>query len=196
MTYRRHIPLMLALLLCFGVTLIYQSKLRESNTALAISAQSNQLLKEQNIKLQQSVDELVDDIEKLSNAPPATSEKTPGEAPSILADIYEPESYAPGRDSKIDEIKKRFEEMLVTHYFLQKCKKSGPENYYIILAALAQEMASVNAPGRLQFDILTAAKGSYQEIYAKSSCNDSTMPALERQFAQYIAGLSQNALKQ
>lgn len=199
----KHIPLLLALLLCAATGIIYQGKLSESDAALSEASARNQQLNEKNAVLQKSIDELIDEIENLNNTAQSSvgtkitsPAHVPEKAPSSLIDIYNPETYASGSDSKIDEMKKRFEGMLVIHYFLQKCQKSSAQDYFVILAALGQEMASVNAPGRLQYDILTAAKGSYQEIYAKSKCDDGSIPALEQQFKEYIQNLSQNALGQ
>ena len=64
----------------------------------------------------------------------------------------------------MDAIKKRYEGLLVNYLFLKKCGLINAQDYHTIISALAQEMASVNAPGRLEHDIQTAANGSYEYI--------------------------------
>jgi hypothetical protein len=62
------------------------------------------------------------------------------------------------------------------------------------MSALAVEMASVNAPGRLQYDILTAARGSYREMYAKTSCEPANLSSLRESYALYISSISKNVV--
>jgi len=109
-----------------------------------------------------------------------------------IDDVYNPEKKGNDAQSDMDAIKKRYEDILVVYMFLKKCDKVKPEDFNTITAALAQEMASVNAPGRLQYDILTAAKGSYKEIYAGSPCNSKDIEALNTQYNDYLKALSSN----
>jgi hypothetical protein len=53
-------------------------------------------------------------------------------------------------------------------------------------------MASINAPGRMQYDILSAAKGSYTEIYSGSPCDGKEVDALLIQYNNYIKLLTTN----
>ena len=108
------------------------------------------------------------------------------ESPSTLAQIYEPETLSSDRQAKIDELKKRYEEVLVSYFVLRNCGLTSPTDYHVINSALSQEMASVNAPGRLQFDILTAAKGSYNELYAGNTCDAHIADTLLTQYKSYI----------
>ncbi len=87
---------------------------------------------------------------------------------------------------KSEEIKRRYEELLVSYMYLKKCAMSKPEDFHIIRSALAREMASINAPGRLQHDILTAAQGSYKEIYVRTPCSQEGVSALRDNFRKYI----------
>lgn len=123
------------------------------------------------------------DADKLANI------VSPGET---VEDLYNPEKERHDSQSAMDDIKKRYEDILVTYFFLKKCGKSTPEDYRVIMSALAQEMASVNAPGRMQYDILTAAQGSYKEMYAGSSCGGQGFDTLYTQYANYIKVLSAN----
>lgn len=124
-----------------------------------------------------------DDDKKLTNI------VSPGET---VEDIYNPEKNSPDKQSGMDDIKKRYEEILVTYMFLKKCGIATAEDFHIITSALAQEMASINAPGRLQYDILTSAQGSYKEMYSQNSCDAKGVDALESQFKDYVKVLSTN----
>lgn len=112
--------------------------------------------------------------------------------PVTLQDIYDPEQNATDNQSAMDAIKKRYEGLLVNYLFLKKCGLINAQDYHTIISALAQEMASVNAPGRLEHDIQTAANGSYQEMYAQSSCSGAEIKALNKQYNEYIKTISVN----
>ncbi|MFO0389891.1 MAG: hypothetical protein ACK502_09285 [Alphaproteobacteria bacterium] len=120
---------------------------------------------------------------------PATAPVQPA-APNVQ-DIYTPSSTEGDSQSTMDSLKQRYEDMLVIHFFLDRCGKIDKNDYYIIMAALSQDMASVNAPGRMQHDVLTAAQGSYNEMYAKSPCDSVDLSALISQYKAYIEALSQ-----
>ncbi len=130
-----------------------------------------------------------EDTEDSASPNPAAPEKP------TLEQVYNPERTdgANGDDqASMDDIKKRYEDILVIYMFLKQCGRIEPSDYNIITAALSQEMASVNAPGRLQADVVNAAKGSYQEIYAQSPCDGSGINKLEKQYHQYIDVLKTN----
>lgn len=120
----------------------------------------------------------------------------PEEAPpSAIEQVYNPEreqSSQGDEQSSMDDIKKRYEDILVIYMFLKQCNRIENTDYNIITSALAQEMASVNAPGRMQFDIVNSAKGSYQEIYSQSPCDGAGINKLTRQYHQYIDVLKTN----
>ena len=113
-----------------------------------------------------------------------------------LQDVYNPESSAVEPPSVMDAIKKRYEEILITHFFLRKCNLALPLDYHIIISSLSQEMSSINAPGRLQYDIVTAAQGSYKEMYSKSTCTSDSVRNLQTQYTDYINSLSRNVITQ
>ena len=120
--------------------------------------------------------------------PPAQA-GAPG-ATSALDDLYNPEDSGNGKQAGLDRLKKHYEEILVNNMFMNKCGMAKPTDIHIIISALSQEMASINAPGRLQYDILTSARGSYNEMYAKSPCDAPQTAALAAQYAKYIDSIS------
>lgn len=123
-------------------------------------------------------------IASMPEQPAQASAKSPS-----LTDVYSSDDN--DAQSSIDTLKQRYEDMLVIHFFLDRCGKIDKNDYYIIMAALSHDMAAVNAPGRLQHDVLTAAQGSYNEMYAKSPCDSVDLSALIAQYNAYIKALSQ-----
>jgi hypothetical protein len=110
--------------------------------------------------------------------------------PVTLQDVYDPEKSANDSQSEMDGIKKRYEGLIVNYLFLKKCGLINAQDYHTIISALAREMASVNAPGRLEHDIQTAAEGSYKEMYSQSSCNGPEIKQLQEQYTDYIKTIS------
>ncbi|NDG19985.1 MAG: hypothetical protein EB117_17215 [Betaproteobacteria bacterium] len=92
----------------------------------------------------------------------------------------------------MDDIKKRYEDILVLYLYMKKCGRAKPTDYNIITSALAQEMAAVNAPGKLHNDIVESAQGSFQEIYAESACEGEGVGRLNQQYSDYITTLQEN----
>lgn len=122
-------------------------------------------------------------------SPPAAAGNPQGQ-PVTLEDVYNPEAEPGDKQSVLDAIKKRYEGLLVNYLFLKKCKLIDAQDYHAIISTLSREMASVNAPGRLEDDILTAAKGSYNEMYANSACTGPETEKLHRQYDEYIKTIS------
>ncbi len=112
--------------------------------------------------------------------------------PVTLRDIYNPEESAGDKQSGMDAIKKRYEGLLVNYLFLKKCGLIDSQDYHTIISTLAREMASINAPGRMENDILTSAQGSYNEMYSKSSCTGPEIKQLQSQYSDYIRTISGN----
>ncbi len=106
--------------------------------------------------------------------------------------LYNPEKSQTDSQSAMDDIKKRYEDILVIHYFLKKCNKIQPADFPTITNALTQEMAAVNAPARLQNDILSSSQSSYNEIYANSPCTGNGIGNLTTQYDNYITVLNTN----
>lgn len=104
--------------------------------------------------------------------------------------LYNPEASTADGQSASDAIKKRFEGVLVTYLFLRRCGQAQASDYHVIISALAQEMASINAPGRLQYDILTSAQGTYKEMYSKTECSDPSAVSTINQYNSYLQALS------
>jgi hypothetical protein len=129
--------------------------------------------------------------------PPAEGEALQAEldaanAAVAVSDVYNPDAANPDVQAAMDDMKKRYEDILVIYMFMKKCGMVNPADYNVITNALGQEMAAVNAPGRLQSDVLSSARGSFQEIYSKSPCDGEGIAPLTEQYNNYIQILSEN----
>ncbi|MDE3061209.1 MAG: hypothetical protein KGJ06_09375 [Pseudomonadota bacterium] len=125
--------------------------------------------------------------------PPLVAPAKPESRDAVINQLYNPEAGDKSNQAVLDNLKKRYESALVTYFFLRRCKKTDPGDYHVIVSALAQEMASINAPGRLLDDTVKAAQGSYKEVYAKSSCKDAK--PLAGPYTEYIKKLAANIPK-
>lgn len=124
----------------------------------------------------------------------AQAETAPAPEQSMIERVYNPErtEALTSEQSVMDDIKKRYEDILVLYLFMTKCGRAQPTDYNVITSALAQEMASVNAPSRLHNDIVESARGSYQEIYSESSCQGEGIDSLQTQYSNYVSTLQSN----
>jgi len=93
---------------------------------------------------------------------------------------------AGGNQGDLDSLKRRYEELFVQYLFLAHCGLAATEDYQILSTALLKELASLNGPGRLSYDILTAARGTYDEVYAKSVCDTTEAKAGQDRFRRYV----------
>jgi len=126
-------------------------------------------------------------------APPPAAAKA---APATVDDVYNPEKKSGGNEAAMDGIKKRYEDILVTYLFLKKCGRASDNDYSVIAAAMDREIAAAGAPARLPSDIIASAQGSYNEMYAKSSCDGEEVGTLSEQYTTYVKALSDNLPKQ
>jgi hypothetical protein len=180
----RSLQLLAVLLIYTAVIIVYDTHLRQTRFDLA--------------RLESSQMQVDDILAAINNPPPVELAEPKGniqtKSSDPISEMYDSSALNSDKQSKLDAIKSRYEEILVTHFFLRKCEVAQIADYHIIMSALAVEMASVNAPGRLQYDILTAARGSYREMYAKTSCEPANLSSLRESYALYISSISKNVV--
>lgn len=145
---------------------------------------------------QKTIEELTAERDALKNRPPEVITQTYAPPPetepqSEVQQVFEPLGEADDYQSKIDALKKRYEEVLVSYFVLRHCELAPATDYHIITSAMSQEMASLNAPGRLQFDILTSAQGSYKELYSGNKCLPETTDALRSSYRVFVDTVSE-----
>lgn len=130
-------------------------------------------------------------VENTTAAPPLPAETPASNAP--IEQLFEPAAEEDQPDSApLNRIKQRYEELLVNYFFLNRCGLVPVESFHIINSALMLEIASANGPGRLQYDILSAARASYQEIYARTPCDRPETKTLLESFKNYLDSLAVN----
>lgn len=108
----------------------------------------------------------------------------------LVQQIYEPAMHDSGQQAQLDSMKQNYEELFISYYFLSKCGHARDEQYYAINAALTQEVSSMQADPQLQNDIISAAEGSYNEIYSKLSCSSQDLESMANQFEAYTDSLA------
>lgn len=125
----------------------------------------------------------------LDNAAPAAPQ-------SVIEQVYNPErgQAENSPQSAMDDIKKRYEDILVLHLFMSKCGFAQPADYSIITSALAKEISATEAPGRMHADTIETAKSSFNELYAQSPCDGETITPLRQQYQDFVQGLQNNFL--
>lgn len=194
--WSRTLQLFAALGLAFLVFIGYSKQLADSRAGIDAL---NQLIAARNQTIKQQADQIKRIPPKQQPVVVAAPKPAPAPAPqapqetgngATLDALYNPEKKQTDRQSALDDIKKRYEDLIVLHLFLKKCNKTQPADYPIISRALTHEMAGVHAPMKLHDDIAAAAQGSYNEIYAKSSCDGKSIEALHSQYVDYIKMLA------
>jgi hypothetical protein len=180
-----HLPaqtVILSVLLLLTFTSAYRTNQLNKQVS-TIGYELHQALEQQ--KIMQS--KLTTILAYTSQSQPAVTQPSGDPAADIF--IAPPENA--DAQSKLDTVKKRYEEILVTYMYLQRCKLSKPEDFHMILSAFSQELASLRGPARLQYDTLTAAKGSYEGVYAATPCDLAKNNELLEQYNNFIQILTE-----
>jgi len=195
--WSRTTQFLIALLFCVLIIIIYDFRLNTAQNEQTEMSKIISTLEQKNSVLSAKKEEPVQPvIAAIIPSPKPPVSIVENEPLDTVDSVYNPEETTPDKQSKLDSIKKRYEDILVTYFFLRKCDKINPSDYHVIISALSQEMASVNAPGRMQNDILTAAQGSYKEVYSTSNCNAENIDATYSQYSNYINTLTKEYIPQ
>lgn len=119
-------------------------------------------------------------------------QNTPVSPGNELTNIFDEPNAHPDQAAKIDKIKTNFESLFVSYQYLSKCQLAEDIDYHLLNSALIHQLSSLNAPSRVQFDILTAAKGTYDEIYSRSPCDTPNIGTMQQQFKNYLTEAQKN----
>jgi len=118
---------------------------------------------------------------KIEEFAPITVRSTP---PKSKQQIAKPVLDTP---SQLDNLKQRYEEIFITYFYLTRCDLANKEDYHLINSALIEELSHLNTPASLQQNILTAARGSYDEMYKFSPCSSAYLEPVLPRYQGYIA---------
>ncbi len=178
------IYLLFIIIISIMVITFYSWRLTDTNNKL-LQLQNNALITK-TIETEQLENK---NTTALAPAPENTTNTTvaisKNSAQSTIEEVFNSDQ-KPDINSAIDNIKRRYEELLVNYFFLQKCGKTTEKDYQIIFQSLQKEAIPLHAPERLQYDVLTAAKGSYDELYSKNECIAPNVESSYKQFNDYI----------
>lgn len=92
----------------------------------------------------------------------------------------------------LDGVKERFEPLFINYYYLKRCNMTKPDDFHLMNSALLYALSEVNAPSSLQYSILTAAKGSHDEMYAESPCTAEATDPLRQNVEAYLQSVRAN----
>lgn len=138
-----------------------------------------------------------------SSAPEPVTEPTPqpvplvsAPAPQPAATLQEPPLPVPAaaqpplsreaRESALDKLKQRYETLFVNYYYLAHCDAAGPEDEKSLTAAMRIALSEARAPAPMEANILTAARGTYREVYSRSPCNPPQIEAQRRELERFL----------
>lgn len=105
-----------------------------------------------------------------------------------FSDITEFNEKDSRQQAMIDWLKQRYENWLITYYYLHKCGMADKADFDLIRLSLKQELAKLNTDTTsVEDNILLAANGSYNELYATASCDDERSKVTLSSYEAYMA---------
>lgn len=118
-----------------------------------------------------------------AGAATATIDEIFGGESLLSADADETDAPA---QSAMDRVKRQYEQSLVMYFFLRRCGAARQEDYHLLASALLETLAAEQLSAAPLRAIVQAAKGSYDELYSATPCDDARIPALSGQFRQFL----------
>jgi hypothetical protein len=131
--------------------------------------------------------------ELVKTAPNATSANpVPASNPLPYSDITEFNEKDSKEQAMIDWLKQRYENTFITYYYLQKCGLADKNDFDVIRSSLHKELADLHTETNTAEDnILMAANGSYNELYAQASCADDRTKATKTSYDAFMQQMRQ-----
>jgi len=113
---------------------------------------------------------------------PIASEKPLPSLGLPFSDITEFNEKDSREQAYIDLLKERYEAWLVTYFYLQKCGKSNADDLGLIRRSLQKELQSAHADNNVEQNIISAATGSYSEMYQDIPCDEGRVITTKRSY--------------
>ncbi len=140
--------------------------------------------------------EIAQDEAKSSDNGLSASHPVPETNPLPFSDITEFNEKDSKQQAYLDWLKQRYENWLVTYYYLHKCNMAGKDDFEFIRKSLSKELAGLNTDiTSVEDNILLAANGSYNELYAAASCDDERMVVTKTSYDTYMQQVQTTAPK-
>ncbi len=117
-----------------------------------------------------------------------TLEKALSETQEALKRHAPPES----TELALDTLKQKYEELFINYYYLKRCNRILPRDFHLMSAALTHELSMLNAPLIIRKNILSAAKGTHDEMYASMECKEDIALPMQNKIAAYLQTVIQN----
>lgn len=95
-------------------------------------------------------------------------------------------------ENKLDVLKRQYEELFINYYYLKRCGAIEPESFHLMNSALTHELTQLNAPAGIRKHILTAAKGTHDEMYASASCDSEEINPVKDKISIYLEEVVKN----
>lgn len=111
--------------------------------------------------------------------------------PATTAKAPAPATDTSSREEKLDEIKFRYEDAFVSYFYLNRCQHANIADLAVINEALAKEVTAIGADSNVQYSIYSAAQGSYESIYADTSCEPAYLTPVLQQFQLFMQKIAQ-----
>jgi hypothetical protein len=125
---------------------------------------------------------------------PAAPSPAPGAAAPasrfLFTDIPQFDEKNAETQAHIDWLKERYESWLVTFRYLERCGQAQKADEALIRSELMSELRKSKAPREVYDNILTAAKGSYEELYRHAACDENQIRAIRSGYEQDMQNLT------
>lgn len=90
-------------------------------------------------------------------------------------------------EQSLDNIKRKYENLFVSYYYLKRCNAIEPRDFHLMNSGLIYELTELNAPAGVRKRILTAAKGTHDELYVEAPCTPEAIGPMQEEVSAYVA---------
>lgn len=87
----------------------------------------------------------------------------------------------------LDELKEKYENLLVIHFYLRGCAKANEADYPLLFSALKDKTLAAGGSETDVLSTINAAKGSYQELYAHTPCTNNVSHSVSASYEKSMA---------
>lgn len=94
-------------------------------------------------------------------------------------------------ESFMDILKKRYEQLLVTYFILEKCKLEKIDSFHLIQEIILRDIEKVRAAEDNLTKIIDAARGTYDEMYSTMACDGAEISTMKSSFEANMQQIGQ-----